>query len=135
MAMTRVNWIGGAQYHNLTLACAALNAAFGPNTYLVGSALERRDYRDVDVRVIMADADFDRLFGPDVVSHVAASGLWSLTCASISEWLQARTGLPIDFQIQRQTQANEQHKGRPRSAIGLFYAPTCDDTPKYPGGG
>ena len=32
---------------------------------------------------------------------------------------QQQSGLPIDFQIQRQTQANAEHEGK-RSALGLF---------------
>lgn len=135
----RANWLGGAEYHNLTLACAAINDAFGHgSTFLCGSAIERRDHRDVDVRVILPDAEFDRLF-PAVYGGEGyrpdLDGLWSLMCASISEWLGARTGLPIDFQIQRMTQANEEHpsKEHPRHGIGLFLS--TSRMPKYPGGG
>lgn len=141
----RANWIGGAEYHNLTLACASLNDAFGHGSvFLVGSSIKRRDFRDVDVRVILTDEEFDQLF-PGLWSEESfrpdLHGLWSLMCASISEWLKARTGLPIDFQVQRMTQANVDHPrnpGRgpdsehPRNGIGLFLQPGM---PKYPGGG
>jgi hypothetical protein len=43
-------------------------------------------------------------------------------CSSISEWLAKRSGLPIDFQIQRRTDANKEYGGQLRNAIGLFYA-------------
>lgn len=42
---------------------------------------------------------------------------------AISHYLSAVTGLPIDFQLQRQTQANERYprlEDHRRSAIGLF---------------
>jgi hypothetical protein len=141
MSQQRVNWIGGAQYHNLTLACAALHDAFGHGSvFLCGSALKRRDHRDVDVRVILPDVDFDRLF-PGLYSEHSfrpdLHGLWSLMCASISEWLSNRTDLSIDFQIQRTTQANAEHPrdaDHPRSGIGLFLSPEVR-MPKYPGGG
>jgi len=36
---------------------------------------------------------------------------------AMSEWLEARTGLPIDFQFQQQTAANRDHTGR-RNFLG-----------------
>lgn len=41
----------------------------------------------------------------------------------ISGWLSARSGLPVDFQIQRMTDANAEYPDQPRCALGLFYAP------------
>ena len=117
----RANWLPAPAYCNLNAACAIINSAFrgGFGCYLVGSSLERRDHRDVDVRYIMGDEEFDRLFpcGGDRV-HDA---LWSLMCLSISLWLSQQSGLPVDFQIQRQSNANAKHKGR-RSALGVFLA-------------
>jgi len=37
----------------LNLACRALAEAFGYYVFLVGSSLERRDYRGVDIRCIL----------------------------------------------------------------------------------
>ena len=91
--------------------------AFDTCPYLVGSATRTKDYRDVDVRLILPDEEYDRLF------HDANSGylnaLWSLMCTSISMYLSKASDLPVDFQIQRRTQANEQHSG-PRNALGIF---------------
>lgn len=116
--MKRANFIGAPEFFNLNHACQALTEAFGYNIYLVGSALERRDFRDVDVRCILDDEDFARLFPAcgNAPQHCAS---WSLLSAAISEWLRARTGLPIDFQFQAQTKANAENDG-PRSALGLF---------------
>lgn len=116
--MKRANWIGVPAYYNLNLACSVLVEAFGPSVYLVGSSIERRDYRDVDIRCILADDHYDRLF-PGLSGNPQVDALWSLMCVSISEWLSARTGLPVDFQIQGQSEANEKHGG-PRHMIGLF---------------
>jgi hypothetical protein len=107
-------------------ACAVLVQAFGCRTYLVGSSLERRDFRDVDVRTILDDADFDRMFPGIVGNNPERSALWSLVCTLIALYLSEASGLPVDYQIQRQTNANEEHKGR-RNALGIFYASEMND--------
>lgn len=120
----RANWIGVPATFDLNFAAGALNDAFGYHNYLVGSAMERKDHRDVDVRCVLPDEEYDRLFPPQFnganrIRNQNLNPMWSLMCASISEWLASRTGLNIDFQIQRQSDANEEHKG-PRSALGMW---------------
>jgi hypothetical protein len=98
--------------------CDALG---GYGCYVVGSALDRADWRDVDVRYILSDEEFERLF-PDALSgHWEHDARWLLLTVSISGWLSKQTGLPVDFQIQPQTHANERHPGK-RNAIGLRIA-------------
>lgn len=93
--------------------CRMVRVIFGPafGPYLVGSATERADYRDVDVRVLMADRVFDRTFRgrPEAVRFLNRA---------LSVWGQQETGLPIDFQVQRQTEANAEFT-KPRNAMGL----------------
>lgn len=121
----RANYLPAPHFFALNQACDFLNRALGGfGCYLVGSSLERRDYRDVDVRFILPDEEFDWMFRVrpgDAESGVGGwlNPLWSLMCLSISVWLREQTKLPIDFQIQRQTQANEKHSGT-RSALGIF---------------
>lgn len=98
--------------HRLDLAVQPIRRAFGGRTYLVGSAQQRRDARDVDVRTIVDDDTWDALFAP-------FPQLWELLCIGTTAWLREQTGLPIDYQIQRLTEANEQHPGGWRSALGL----------------
>lgn len=122
----RPNYLPAPHFYNLNQACALINKAFPGMCYLVGSSLARRDYRDVDVRLILDDAEYDRIF----VAGDWTNAYWSLLCTSISLWLRQQTDLPIDFQIQRQTQANEMHgrdsdapassSGKKRSALGIF---------------
>jgi len=115
----RANWLPSPHFYNLNQAVALINKAFGGHgCYLVGSSRERRDYRDVDVRLILSDKEYDHLFrGPDGWLNP----LWSLLCTSLSLWLKQQTDLPIDFQIQRQTQANADHPGAGRrAALGVF---------------
>lgn len=126
----RANWLPSPEYFLLEQACVFINEAFGGVCcYLVGSALEKRDHRDVDVRCMLEDEHFDRLF-PGAGDNPQRHGFWSLVCTSVSLMLKRQTGLPIDFQIQRQTQANErfsQKDGHHRSALGMMIG--------YPGGG
>lgn len=94
-------------------ACRPLRQAFAAAPHLVGSAT-RRDgqYRDVDIRLILEDERYDSLsdlFGPPFVGLLAVV---------IGEYLCSRTGLPVDFQIQRQSEANARHPG-PRNPLGL----------------
>lgn len=112
----RANYVGAPHFYNLNQACALINRAYPQGMcYLVGSSLTTKEYRDVDIRLMLPDEEYDRIFG----GGDWANPLWSLTCTSLSLWLHQQTGLPVDFQIQRQTQANELHDGK-RSALGIF---------------
>src|SRR4051812_8055359 len=71
---TKICYLGVPAIFKLDLACMNLYQAFCVGgkyggIYLVGSVLERPDFRDVDVVCILHDDDFSELF-PDV-HHVA----------------------------------------------------------------
>lgn len=126
--MRRAHYIGAPEFFHLSVLCQVINQSFsdqGYGCYLVGSSLIKRDYRDVDVRYIMADEHYDRLF-PNSTRNQGLNAFWTLTCAAISEWLAKRSGLPIDFQIQRQSDANEEYPcpEHQRNHLGLFLAPS-----------
>lgn len=110
--MSRASFLTTYDLHRLDLAVRPLRRAFHHAPYLVGSAGERGDYRDVDVRLILPDEEFDALF------PIERAGLWGLICFAVTAWLRADTGLPIDFQIQRMTEANEKYGDKPRNALG-----------------
>lgn len=116
----RANFIPAPHFYKLNQACVIINKAFdnGFGCFLVGSSRERRDYRDVDVRLILSDAEYARLFQ---LGGGWTDALWSLMCTTFSDWLSQQSGLPVDFQIQQQTRANAQHPGAGRrSALGVF---------------
>lgn len=110
-----------AQFAILNDACIPVAEAFDSPPYLVGSATQGPDFRDVDLRLILTDEDFDYWFLDRVM-------LWSLICMTISQHLATITGLPIDFQIQRMTEANEKHPTTHRHPMGMRTRP-------YAGGG
>lgn len=130
---TKAVYVGAPACFALTQACQQLNDAFGGfGAYLVGSALERPDWRDIDVRFIMADEEFESEFPQTLHRDESGSILpdgsgtwehdpkWLLLTVAISDWLRKQTGLPVDFQFQPQTHANARHKGR-RNALGLRF--------------
>lgn len=96
-----------------------IDEAFGHLPFLVGSAAVGKTWRDVDVRLMLPDDEFDALF-PNHVKPGRCDGKWSLLCAAISELGRLRTGLPIDFQIQRMAEANDLYGGGVRQALGLY---------------
>lgn len=99
------------QLHRLDQACVPIWRAFGHCTYLVGSAFTGSgEHRDVDVRTILPDEEFDALFS-------GGPALWELICVSVGQRLCDATGLPVDYQIQRMTEANANFTG-PRNPIG-----------------
>jgi hypothetical protein len=122
---TKGIYIGAPACFALELACQHLNAAFGEfGCYVVGSSLERPDWRDVDVRFIMEDKAFEAEFpdaGPVDRNRWEFDPKWLVLTTSISKWLSDQTGLPIDFQFQPQSHANARHKGV-RNAVGLRIA-------------
>lgn len=96
-----------------------IEAAFGHMPYLVGTAAIGKTWRDVDVRLILPDDEFEALF-PPLEPHALADGKWGLLCAALSELARVRTGLPVDFQIQRATYANKRWDStHPRHALGI----------------
>ena len=123
----KANYVGAPAVFALELACQHVNNALQTEKsigccYLVGSALEKQDWRDVDIRYIMSDEEFSSLFPNVDLTYGTAiwefDPRWLLFTTSIAQWMSKETGLPIDFQIQPQTFANQRHD-KPRSAIGI----------------
>jgi hypothetical protein len=88
---------------------------FGHTPYHVGSSLRTKDWRDVDVRLILPDEEFAERFG-EVRSSEVNPKLAAVTLAFAALGKQM-TGLPVDFQIQPASFANERYGGQARSAL------------------
>ena len=88
-----------SDFERLEEWCHKVHILLRATPFLVGSALSDPDYRDVDVRVIQDDKEFDLLYGS---SRLRVRYL----NRALSIWGQKETGLIIDFQVQRRTQAN-----------------------------
>lgn len=92
-------------------------SVFGIRPYLVGSAATRKRWRDVDVRLILDDEVYEQweLGDPSYTDHNAK---WVALCMAFSALGAKMTGLPIDFQIQQATRANQLYPTGPRHPLG-----------------
>jgi hypothetical protein len=116
------------QLYFLDQACVPIVQAFGHLAWLVGTAgvggAER--YRDVDVRLILDEEEF--------AAACPTRERWEVLCLSVSAYLSSRTGLPVDFQVQRAAEANARYGGKPRNPLGSgrrHYAGGGDGTPDW----
>ena len=91
--------------------CRGIRILFGQPPYMVGSVLHRKDYRDIDLRLMLPDKKFDREWRNPIKVR--------LMNRAMSTWGQRETGLPIDFQIQRQSSANAKWPEDGRNAMGV----------------
>lgn len=116
------------ELYNLDRACQVITLAFGGQCpYLVGSAGfgDIASYRDVDVRLMLDDDEF--------AAACPTRERWELLCLAIGTYLSERSGLPVDFQIQRTAEANERFSG-PRNPLGTghrVFAGGGDGTPEW----
>jgi hypothetical protein len=114
--------VGRPDCYLLKLFGAHVHQAFGHVPYHVGSSLtEKRGWRDVDVRLLLPDDEYATYFGDWALPPEPGYGgprriMWELAWSTLGRKM---TGLPIDFQIQPETLANEQFDG-PRSALRLL---------------
>jgi hypothetical protein len=96
--------------------------AFDEVPYHVGSSLtKKRGWRDVDVRLMLPDDKYEAM-GLGDPKHPHENPKWVSLVMAYSALGRQITGLPIDFQIQQFTLANELYpkgKTRIRSAIGF----------------
>lgn len=104
--------------------------AFGETPYLVGSATRRKTWRDVDVRVILPDGAYQQAFPlPPGITHphpIALGTRWAAVCMAFSALGRQITDLPIDFQVQSQTQANAEPGAAARIPLGLSASVNSD---------
>jgi hypothetical protein len=126
-AKPRSDQLTTVQLHNLDRACQIIKRAFGGRPpYLVGTAGfgDAAGYRDVDVRLMLDDDEF--------AAACPTRERWELLCLAVSTYLSERTGLPVDFQVQSASVANERFSS-PRNPLGMgrIFAGGGDGTPGW----
>lgn len=119
----RDGYVGQPGFNLLNLACLPISQGLGV-PFLVGSATNGKGWRDVDVRVILPDERFAEIFHDTVARRT--DPLWALICGAIATHLSHATGLPVDFQIQSQTHADE-YRGMTRIPLGIFPTPATSE--------
>lgn len=126
--------VGMPQHALLNAWGSLIMDAFGEyaQPFLVGSATKTKQWRDVDVRVMLREAEWQRIL-PGVPYSCYAGTVyprWAALCMAVSAWGQAFTGLPIDFQFQPLDDANTRFHGV-REPLGMRIAETpLDDMEK-----
>lgn len=112
----RASYVGPpATVHFLNCFGDVVMEAFSSVPYLVGSALVTKDWRDVDIRLILSDEEFADEIG-ELTDPCNLNERWNALCLAFSALGRQMTGLPIDFQIQQRTDANKKFDG-PRNAL------------------
>lgn len=101
--------VGHPAYLWLNEFGAMVTAALGATCYQVGSSVNSKQWRDVDVVCIMDDETFKEWFGRVEVCHT--NNLFHVLTLAFCELGKRVTGLPVDFKIQQQSDANARHKG------------------------
>lgn len=96
-----------------------LHDAFGETAYQVGSSIHGKTWRDVDIRIMLDDDEFDAMFPGCTAGYNQQDAKWALICAAVSALAKAQTGLPVDFQFQRVSDANQRYAG-PRQPLALY---------------
>lgn len=111
--------VGMPAYLKLEAFGRVIREAFPEGTpYHVGSSLLGKEWRDVDVRLMLPDDVYEREFGPYIQPQYR-NKRWNALCCAFSCYGSDMTGLPIDFQIQDHTNANLEYNN-PRSALGII---------------
>ena len=108
------SYLSVPDFQRLNWACIPIREAFGEPPYLVGSVLTRPDFRDIDIRLILADNVMDRMlchagFGHHDSGDPARVRLLSNIALSDLIAHAANAPAPIDFQIQSMTEAHTEH--------------------------
>lgn len=100
-----------------------VEAAWGELGYRVGSSTRGTDWRDIDIRVMVSNEEYERRLGTiwqegrrhQHLPYRAEMLAWSTLGQQMS-------GLPIDFQVQRLSEADAKYPDGLRIPIGLGLA-------------
>ena len=106
-------------------------AAWGDLGYLVGSSQRGELWRDIDVRVMLSNEEYARHFGTvwqEGKRH--QDPRWRAEMLAWSVLGERITGLPIDFQVERLSEADALHPDEPRNPIGVSFNVSWAATPE-----
>ena len=124
---TRRCWNGSARDHAAqTARCGCTRRDTRVRDALIAERAGGADsYRDVDVRLMLDDDEF--------AQACPTRARWELLCLAVSAYLRERTGLPVDFQVQLTSIANEKYGGKARNPLGMgrIFAGGGDATPEW----
>lgn len=100
-----------------------IHDAWGESGYLVGSSqITGPGFRDVDIRVMVTDAEFARMFPatPWQTGRRHNDPCWRAQMLAWTMLGRQLTGLPIDFQVERLSESDALWPTEPRNPLGLW---------------
>lgn len=115
--------IGSAESTLLRHFGQLIHDAWGESGYLVGSSqITGPGFRDVDVRVMVTNEEFARMFPgtPWQSGRRHNDPCWRAQMLAWAMLGRQLTGLPIDFQVERQTESDALWPTQPRNPLGLW---------------
>ena len=127
--------VGQPAYMKLMIWGDVLYRAFGAHAYHVGSSVMSKEWRDVDVVILLDEKEWADLFGTLHGNEVEAR--YNVLCTALSVWGREFTGLPIDFKFQPRDHANEKYAskdGHHRSALTISRYSDWPVAPTHEGG-
>lgn len=108
--------VGMPAWLYLNLFGSLVNDVFDSWPYLVGSATWSKRWRDIDVRLILSDDEYEHWVGK-IRQPESTNRRWVTLNMAFSALGERITGLPIDFQIQQMTYANQEYGTGIRCAL------------------
>lgn len=117
--------VGSPAYLELVRFGEVLHDVFGARAYLVGSATRGKDFRDVDVRVMLEDGENGEYWRWFPGGGMGGNDpKWNGICVAFSYYGAKMTGLNIDFQVQPITEANVLYGSEFRQPLMLIDPPS-----------
>ena len=115
----RVSYLSPAQASALGLFGRVVREAWQETPYQVGSSLRSGEIpRDIDVRVMISQSEFQQRFPGTNVERRHVCEQWRAQMMVWSEWGRQLTGLNIDFQVEPKEDADMRFPNEERRPIG-----------------
>lgn len=96
----RCSYLTPHELRRLDWACHPIAKRFDDLPYLVGSCMQREDFRDIDIRLILPDEQLAAMTGGNQERHYLLNVAFTTFIESM-----VRLRKPIDFQFQSATEA------------------------------
>lgn len=93
-----------------------VKSIFEDDVYLVGSALQTKSWKDLDIVVVISDKKWEG-YGFGDPQKRFGNKKWAALCMSISCFGKHLIGCEIDFQIHQKSYVDEVYQNNPRIKI------------------
>jgi hypothetical protein len=109
-------YVGMPRALYLKMYAEFIDDIFDTNIYLVGSALKRKNWKDIDVVAVLSDQRWES-YGFGDPQKRFYNKRWAAYCMSLSSFGKQLIGCEVDFQIHQESYTLI-HEGDPKLLIG-----------------